>query len=75
MKKAVQVTINSPNVVVYMASTKKCKFPTEECFDQLGNMNRHFFYYPDSEEQAEVIFWISALDSGTFTLTLLPEDT
>lgn len=57
-----------------MANTKLCQYPSETCYEQLGNMNRHFFYYPDKEEQTKVIFMIRAIDTGTFTLTLLPED-
>lgn len=48
VKKAIQVTVNSPNVIIYMATTKKCKVPSESCYDRIANINRHFVYYPDT---------------------------
>lgn len=30
--KAVEVTINTPNILVYMSSVKKCSLPSETCY-------------------------------------------
>lgn len=41
----------------------------------MGNINKHFFYVPETQDQTDVVFKIEALDDCEFTLSLLPEDT
>ena len=64
MNKALQVTINTGNVMVYMATSKKeCGLPSPTCHDAIGNIHKNFVFVPETEDDKEVIFLIRALDN------------
>lgn len=44
--KAFQVTINSPNVIIYASSAAKCDVPDEKCRERTGNFHHPFVYLP-----------------------------
>lgn len=75
LKKALQVTINTGNVIVYMAtSTKQCGLPSPTCYDAVGSMHKNFLFTPETADDETVIFLIHALDNCEFTFTLLTAD-
>ena len=69
-KQTVQVTINTINVMVYAASKSKCKVPSQDCYEKVGNYHSPFFL--ETQQEEEVIFMIEGLDHSQFTLTLIP---
>lgn len=73
-KKAYQVLINTPNVMVYASKTEKCSMVSEECYEKFGNVHNPFFYEPEKED-IQVMFMIKGLDNCEFTLTLIEEGT
>jgi hypothetical protein len=44
MDQSIQVHVNSPNVIMYAASHKKCQVPDERCRERTGNYHHPFAY-------------------------------
>ena len=64
LQKALKVAINTPNVIVYMATSKKdCGITSTECYDAIGNIHKNFLFTPETKDDEEVIFMIQALDN------------
>lgn len=64
LQKALKVAINTPNVLVYMATSKKeCGLPSTDCYDVMGNIHKNFIFTPETQDDEEVIFMIQALDN------------
>lgn len=68
-----QVSVNTPNVLLYLASTKVCKTPSEKCYERKGNFD-HRIIYTVKEDQEDILFYVIALDNCEFTITLMGDN-
>ena len=72
-KKAIQVLVNSHNVLVYAASQTQCERPSRQCYEKTANIHSPFIYEP--EKALTLLFMVEGLANCEFTLTLLPSGT
>ena len=49
MDQSIQVHVNSPNVIMYAASHKKCQVPDERCRERTGNYHHPFAYRAEED--------------------------
>lgn len=71
MKKdqSIQVHVNSPNVIMYAASSDKCEVPDERCRERTGNFHHPFFY--KASEDCDLLINVVGLDNTQFELTIV----
>lgn len=70
---ALQLLVNTPNVVAYASNQKVCPEIDEKCHEV--SFNHHFPGIYEPKEDGTLLFFVKGLDSCEFTLTILDENT
>lgn len=73
-KRALQLVVNSPNVIVYTAQEGYCPTgqPSDECYQKVFNYHNPVIYEP--EKNTNLLLAVEVLDNCEYTLTRINVD-